>query len=153
MKTVQGDEKELRKFGLMVGGIFGAIGVWPVVIRGQHPRLWAVMLFVALVVPALVRPRYLAQVPRVWLPMATTASGREFRLSHHRGEIVAIVFGYTLCPDVCPMTLARLAKVRTRLGRDANAVRVVFVTLDPMRDTTSRLSAYVRTFDPTFVAL
>ena len=83
----------------------------------------------------------------------TTASGREFRLSHHRGEIVAIVFGYTLCPDVCPMTLARLAKVRTRLGRDANAVRVVFVTLDPMRDTTSRLSAYVRTFDPTFVAL
>jgi len=83
----------------------------------------------------------------------TTASGREFRLSHHRGEVVAIVFGYTLCPDVCPMTLAGLAEVRTRLGRDADAVRVVFVTLDPERDTTSRVSAYVGAFDPTFVAL
>ena len=83
----------------------------------------------------------------------TTASGREFRLSHHRGEIVAVVFGYSLCPDVCPVTLAGLAKVRARLGRDGDALRVVFVTLDPERDTTSRVSAYVGAFDPTFVAL
>jgi len=46
----------------------------------------------------------------------TTAEGAEFRLSDHRGEIVVIVFGYTRCPDVCPVTLARLAQLRARLG-------------------------------------
>lgn len=105
-------------------------------------------------VQALARPSGMVEplrtAPDVTL---TTASGREFRLSHHRGQIVAIVFGYTRCPDTCPVTLAGLAQVRARLGRDADAVRVVFVTLDPERDRASRVSAYVQTFDPTFVAL
>jgi saxitoxin biosynthesis operon SxtJ-like protein len=62
-----GDDKQLRSFGLLVGGIFGAIGLWPAIIRGQQPRLWAVALGVALVVPALVAPRTLRPVYRVWM--------------------------------------------------------------------------------------
>jgi len=83
----------------------------------------------------------------------TTTEGAEFRLSQHRGEVVVIVFGYTLCPDVCPVTLARLAQLRARLAGAAEQLRVVFVTLDPARDTTARVRAYVRAFDPAFVGL
>jgi len=83
----------------------------------------------------------------------TTTGGTEFRLSQHRGEIVVIFFGYTHCPDVCPLTLARLSQVRTRLGAAAARVRVVFVTLDAERDSAARVQAYTRAFDPTFVAL
>jgi len=68
-------------------------------------------------------------------------------------EAVVLVFGYTRCPDVCPMTLGRLVQLRTRLGKAAERVRVVFVTLDPERDTAARLLAYTRWFDPTFVGL
>jgi protein SCO1/2 len=85
--------------------------------------------------------------------LLTTTEGAEFRLSQHRGEVVVIVFGYTLCPDVCPVTLARLAQIRTRLATAAERLRVVFVTLDPERDTTARVRAYVRAFDPAFVGL
>ena len=83
----------------------------------------------------------------------TTTEGAEFRLSQHRGEIVVIFFGYTHCPDVCPLTLARLSQVRARLGPAAARVRGVFVTLDAERDTAGRVQAYTRAFDPTFVAL
>lgn len=98
--------------------------------------------------PGTVEP--LRNAPEVAL---TTSEGAEFRLSRHRGEIVVIVFGYTHCPDVCPMTLATLAQLRTRLGPAAAAVRVAFVTLDPGRDTSERVRAYTRAFDPTFVSL
>jgi len=85
--------------------------------------------------------------------LLTTTDGAEFRLSQHRGKVVVIVFGYTLCPDVCPVTLARLAQIRTRLATAAERLRVVFVTLDPERDTTARVHAYVRAFDPAFIGL
>ena len=62
--------RQLRDFGLLVGGIFGAIGFWPLVWRHQSPRLWAVALFVALVLPALVAPRTLAPAYRVWMKLA-----------------------------------------------------------------------------------
>ena len=133
----------------------GFLGARPVRCRSALWGLvWCGVSVVVPMVEALAFPAGMVEplrtAPEV---MLTTASGREFRLSHHRGEIVAVVFGYTLCPDVCPMTLAGLAQVRTRLGRDADAVRVVFVTLDSKRDTTSLVTAYVRAFDPTFVAL
>jgi protein SCO1/2 len=79
--------------------------------------------------------------------------GTEFRLSRHRGDVVAISFGYTFCPDVCPTTLAELAQVRARLGPAAGRVRVVFVTVDPERDGPERLRAYTQAFDRTFVGL
>lgn len=82
-----------------------------------------------------------------------TVDGVEFRLSHHRGEVILLSFGYTLCPDVCPLTLATLAKLRAGLGKAGGGVRVVFVTVDPERDTPERLRAYTRGFDSAFIAL
>jgi protein SCO1/2 len=64
-----------------------------------------------------------------------------------------LTFGYTNCPDVCPTVLAELAQVRVRLGRDAGRVQVVYVSVDPERDTAARLRAYVDLFDTTFVGV
>jgi protein SCO1/2 len=67
---------------------------------------------------------------------------------NYRGKAVLLYFGYTHCPDECPTTLANLAKVLHDLGRRANDVRVVFVSVDPARDTLPVLKAYVSTFAP-----
>jgi protein SCO1/2 len=92
--------------------------------------------------------------PRLAPEIALKAhDGSDFRLSRHRGDVVAIVFGYTFCPDVCPTTLAELAQVRSRLGSAAKRLRVVFVTVDPDRDGPDRLRAYTQAFDRTFVGL
>ena len=80
-------------------------------------------------------------------------SGGHFRLSAAHGRVILLTFGYTNCPDVCPTVLAELAQVRTRVGRDAGRVQVVYVSVDPERDTTARLRAYVHMFDTTFVGL
>jgi len=85
--------------------------------------------------------------------MLQAADGSEFRLSQQRGKVVVLNFGYTFCPDVCPTSLAALSQVRTRLGAAAKRVQVVFITLDPERDTPERLGIYMKAFDPTFVAL
>jgi protein SCO1/2 len=82
-----------------------------------------------------------------------TPDGSEFRLSRHRGQVVLLSFGYTFCPDVCPTTLVELSQVRARLGDAAKRVRVVFITLDPERDTPERLRLYTTAFDPTFIGL
>jgi protein SCO1/2 len=82
-----------------------------------------------------------------------THDGTEFRLSRYRGDVVAITFGYTFCPDVCPTTLAELAQVRARLGPGGQRLRVAFVTVDPERDGPERLRAYTQAFDRTFVGL
>jgi len=83
----------------------------------------------------------------------TTPEGKPFRLSGERGKVVALWFGYTFCPDVCPTTLAELAQVRSRLGGDGNRFRIVFVTVDPERDTQARLREYVSAFSGSFTAL
>jgi protein SCO1/2 len=62
-------------------------------------------------------------------------------------------FGYTHCPDVCPTTLADMAQVMRLLGKDADKVQVLFVTLDPARDTREMLAQYVPAFHPAFVGL
>ena len=92
-----------------------------------------------------------------------TAFGRDFALTDHtgkartladfRGKAVVLFFGYTQCPDVCPTTLAALAEAMQRLGPDAAGVQVLFVTLDPERDTAELLSHYVTAFNPSFLAL
>lgn len=79
--------------------------------------------------------------------------GGEFRLSRHRGKVVVLTFGYTHCPDVCPTVLAELAQIRARLGRDGTRVQVVYVSVDPQRDTPVRLRAYTEMFDKTFLGL
>lgn len=80
--------------------------------------------------------------------------GTRFRLSELRGNGVLIFFGYTSCPDVCPTTLAELKMALEKLGEDGSRnVRVVFVTVDPERDTPERVQEYVDHFDPGFIGL
>lgn len=73
-----------------------------------------------------------------------------FHLSALRGRIVLLFFGYTYCPDVCPTTMAEMRKLMERLDARADKVAVVFVSVDPERDTPARLAEYVPFFDPHF---
>jgi len=79
--------------------------------------------------------------------------GRERTAADLRGRVALVAFGYTHCPDACPMTLARLAKVRKLLGKDADKVQIVFITIDPERDSALLLGNYVGAFDASFLAL
>jgi protein SCO1/2 len=83
----------------------------------------------------------------------TDVDGAPRTLVDYRGKAVVLFFGYTHCPDVCPTTLAQLAQARRLLGTDAGRVQVLFVTLDPERDTPQLLARYVPAFDPSFVGL
>ncbi|HEU0293312.1 MAG TPA: SCO family protein [Anaerolineales bacterium] len=77
-----------------------------------------------------------------------------FRLSDLRGDIVLLFFGYTSCPDVCPATMAELQQALSELKeQDAKRVKVVFVTVDPERDTPERVQDYVDQFNPSFIGL
>ena len=79
--------------------------------------------------------------------------GKPRTLADFRGKAVVIFFGYTHCPDVCPTTMSEMAAVMKQLGPDAEKVQVLFVTLDPERDTPALLKQYVPAFDPRFIAL
>lgn len=84
----------------------------------------------------------------------TRADGSSFRLSENRGKTILLFFGYTSCPDVCPTTLAELNQALEKLGEDeANRVQVIFVTVDPDRDTPERIQEYVNHFNTSFVGL
>lgn len=84
----------------------------------------------------------------------TRSDGSRFRLSEMRGDIVLLFFGYTSCPDVCPATLAELRQALSDLNeQDAKRVKVVFVTVDPERDSPERVQEYVERFDPAFIGL
>ena len=88
--------------------------------------------------------------PEFVLPSST---GADFKLSSTRGKVVVLEFGYTNCADVCPVSLASLAQARKAMGSNAAEVQVVFVTVDPLRDTPARLRAYLSNFDPTFIGV
>ena len=91
------------------------------------------------------------------------AIGGAFRLTDHngqqrtpedfRGKVLVVFFGYTHCPDVCPTTLAQLSLALKKLGKDADRVQVVMITVDPERDTPEVLKAYVTALDPRFLGL
>jgi len=83
----------------------------------------------------------------------TDHNGKPRTLADFRGKVVVIFFGYTHCPDVCPTTLAELAQVANMLGPDAGKMQVLFVTVDPERDTPEVLRQYVPSFNPTFLGL
>ena len=78
---------------------------------------------------------------------------RPRQLADYRGKVVVLFFGYTQCPDICPTTMVDLRGVMQALGADADRVQVLFVTLDPERDTPALLRQYVPAFDPRFVGL
>lgn len=79
--------------------------------------------------------------------------GQRIKLSDFQGKFVLLYFGYTICPDVCPTTLAELAKARKMLGKDGDQIQVMMVTVDPARDTQAVLADYVTHFHPSFIGL
>lgn len=81
------------------------------------------------------------------------ADGGIFRLSEQRSRIVLLFFGYTSCPDVCPTTLAEMKQVMDALRDDAQHVQVVFISVDPERDTPEKIQAYANHFHPSFIGL
>jgi len=80
-------------------------------------------------------------------------NGKPRSLSDFRGKVVVMFFGYTHCPDVCPTKLADLAQTLRLLGKDADRVQVLFVTVDPERDTREVLAKFVPAFHPAFLGL
>ncbi|WP_449370570.1 SCO family protein [Thiomonas sp.] len=95
----------------------------------------------------------LKPLPAPTLPGLTDTQGKAFSWAHERGRAVLVFFGYTHCPDVCPLTLAALAQSLRQLGPLRQRVRVVFVTLDPARDTAPVLRTYLGSFMPDAIGL
>lgn len=88
------------------------------------------------------------QMPDLAFHMDRASDGTRVSEENYRGRVVMLYFGYTHCPDICPTTLAYLSDVLHRLGPDAEKVRVLFVTVDPGRDTLSVLKPYAAAFAP-----
>lgn len=83
----------------------------------------------------------------------TDHTGKPRTLEDFKGKVVVLFFGFTQCPDVCPTTLAEMAKVIKELGPDGAKVQVLFVSVDPERDTRDLLRQYVTAFHPSFLGL
>ncbi len=83
----------------------------------------------------------------------TGHDGKPYTLSSFKGRAVILFFGYTQCPDVCPVTMGAMRELMTTLGTDAQRIQVLFVTVDPERDTPQLLAQYVPAFHPSFLGL
>jgi protein SCO1/2 len=81
------------------------------------------------------------------------SDGSDVRVSQYRGKVVALGFGYTNCPDVCPTILSHLARARKSLGGAGRDLQVLYVTVDPARDTVERMREFMSAFDPTFLGV
>lgn len=80
-------------------------------------------------------------------------NSQTYRLSEQRGKVVLIFFGYTHCPDVCPVTLTDYKEIKSKLGDQSKDVKFLFITADPERDTPEQLKNYLKNFDPDFIGL
>ena len=87
-------------------------------------------------------------MPRLAFRMQRASDGAVVTAQDYRGYIVTLYFGYTHCPDICPATLTNLSDMLQRLGARAGKICVLFVTVDPRRDTIQTLRDYVRAFSP-----
>ena len=83
----------------------------------------------------------------------TDFNGRPRSLADYKGKVVVVFFGFTQCPDVCPTTMNEMAQVKKLLGTDGDKLQVVFISIDPERDTPEVLKAYMGSFDPSFTGL
>ena len=81
------------------------------------------------------------------------SDGSEVTLARYRGKVVLLTFGFTHCAAVCPTTLATLAQARKGLGEAADQVQVIFVTVDPERDSAAHMKQYLAAFDPGFIGV
>ena len=117
--TNPGTPKELRKFGLMVGGIFCAIGLWPALFRGQPLRSWALIVGVLLLVPALTIPRVLAPVYRVWMLVGEALGWINTRI------LLGVVFFLVITPMGMVRHLLGKNTMRRSFDPDVESYRVV----------------------------
>jgi len=83
----------------------------------------------------------------------TDFNGKPRTLQDFKGKVLVVFFGFVQCPDVCPTALAEFKQVKNQLGQDGERLQVVFVTVDPERDTPEILREYVTQFDPSFLGL
>ena len=83
----------------------------------------------------------------------TDHNGQARHIKDFAGKVVVVFFGFTQCPDVCPTTMNEMAQVKKLLGTDGDKLQVVFISIDPERDTPEVLKAYMGSFDPTFTGL
>ena len=112
------DAAQLRKFGLLVGGIFCAIGLWPAVIRGAGPRWWALVVGVLLLVPALLAPRVLSPVYRIWMTVGEVLGWINTRI------LLGVVFYGLITPMGLIRRLRREDPMRRRHDPAARSYRV-----------------------------
>lgn len=87
-------------------------------------------------------------LPDLAFTATRAGDGQTVRAADYRGQVTALFFGFTYCPDICPMTLANLSAVADGLGEAAAGLSILFVTVDPARDTAGTLAAYVDAFSP-----
>jgi protein SCO1/2 len=87
------------------------------------------------------------------LEVLTDQSGAPFRAKRLAGRPYALFFGFTHCPDICPTTLLQMSSLLQKLGSDADRLAILFVTVDPERDTAEVLKSYLTSFDPRIIAL
>lgn len=122
-------------------------------LRASLLCLLAACLFSACTKPLPFKAKPLPDSPTAPAFTLTDQYGTQRSLSDFKGKVVSLFFGFTHCPDVCPTHLARQAEVMRQLGPLANQVAVLFVSLDPERDTTEALKIYMNAFDSRFIAL
>ena len=91
--------------------------------------------------------------PSLAFELVSASTGKPVTQADFKGDVVLLYFGYTYCPDICPLTLSNLENVLARLGKQASQVRVLFVTVDPDRDTLPILKQYTASFGPEIVGL
>jgi hypothetical protein len=115
----QSENKQLRSFGLLVGGIFAVISIWPLVRRGQPPQLWVLILAGLLIVPALIFPRSLRLVYRVWMTIGHILGWINTRI------ILGMVFYGLFTPMGLVMRLLGNDPMRHRFEREADSYRIV----------------------------
>ena len=112
------DRAQLRNFGLIVGGIFGVIGLWPAIIRGGNVRTWMVGLAVVLILPALVAPRALAPAHRAWMALGSALGWVNTRI------ILGLIFFGMITPMALVLRLARRDPMQRAFDPNATTYRV-----------------------------
>jgi protein SCO1/2 len=126
-------------------------------LRSSLPRFWSIITCSLLLAACAEEPKFkstdITGVEYGAKLELTDHTGRARTLEDFRGKAVVLFFGFTQCPDVCPTTLVDIANSLKKLGADADRVQVLFVTVDPERDTPKALADYVGAFDPRFIAL
>lgn len=123
--------------------------LWPLAVGGVVAGVIAVILLLPILQPYTFHGAILqADSPAPAINLTTT-EGEPLDLAAYEGSVVVLYFGYTFCPDVCPTTLADVARAKRDLGSED--IQVIMVTVDPARDTPDVLDNYLTSFDPTFL--